>query len=156
MDKTFKTKTAYNFRNTCHKYFNNIDFPILGDFAYGEVIFQTKDANDFYIAVLINNNTFDFITDTLKHNKEFKDKKADPQKILALLADKIENKEYTTDYPICPICKSRQRNFGDNIRTNKIELGVVTWMDFETLSQDDKLSKLHEVIDLSTKLKMIV
>jgi hypothetical protein len=69
------------------------------------------------------------------------------QKILALIADKVE-KEFTTDYPICPICKSRQRSFGDNIRTTKIELGFATWTDFESLSQESKLAKLKEVINL--------
>ena len=148
MDKIGKTQTAYNFRNTCHKCFNDIEFPLLGDFAYGEMIFQTKDAKDFYIAVLIDNKTFDFVTEVLEHNKDLKNKKADPQKILALIADKVDNKEFTTDYPICPICKSRQRSFGDNIRTTKVELGFATWTDFESLSHERKLARLQEVIDL--------
>jgi hypothetical protein len=148
MDKKVKTQTAYNFRNTCDKCFNDIEFPLLGDFAYGEMIFQTKDAKDFYIAILIDNKTFDFITEVLKHNTDFKSKKADPQKILALIADKVDNKEFTTDYPICPICKSRQRSYGDDNRTTKIELGFATWTDFESLSQESKLSKLKEVINL--------
>ena len=146
MDKIAKTRTAYNFRNTCHSCFNDIEFPLLGDFDYGEIIFQTKDAKDFYIAVLIDNKTFDFITEALEHNKEFKNKKADPQQILVLIADKVDNKEFTTDYPICPICKSRQRSFGDNIRTTKIELSFATWTDFESLSQEGKLTRLKEVI----------
>jgi hypothetical protein len=148
MNKIGKTQTAYNFRNTCHKCFNDIEFPLLGDFAYGEIIFQTKDGKGFYIAVLIDNKTFDFIADILENNKDFKSSKADPQKILALIADKVDNKEFTTDYPICPICKSRQSSFGDNIRTNKIELGFATWTDFESLSQESKLIRLQEVINL--------
>jgi hypothetical protein len=31
MYKTAKTRTAYNFRNTCHKCFNDIEFLLLGD-----------------------------------------------------------------------------------------------------------------------------
>jgi hypothetical protein len=148
MDKTCKTQTAYNFRNTCQKCFNDIEFPLLGDFAYGEMIFQTKDAKDFYIAVLIDNKTFDFIVDFLENNKDFKGRRADPQKILTLIADKVDNKEFTTDYPICPICKARQKSFGDNIRTTKIELDFATWTEFESLSQENKLSKLQEVINI--------
>jgi len=148
MDRMVNARTAYNFRNTCHKCFNDIEFPILGDFAYGEMIFQTKDAKDFYIAVLIDNKTFEFITDVLQNNNDFKCKKADPRKILALIADKVDNKEFTTDYPICPICKSRQKSFGDNIRTTKIELGFATWTDFESLSRESKLTRLQEVINL--------
>ncbi len=147
MNKIAKTQTAYNFRNTCHKCFNDIEFPLLGDFAYGEMIFQTKDAKDFYIAVLIDNKTFDFITEVLQRSKDFQNKKADPQKILALIADKVDDKEFTTDFPICPICKARQRSFDDSIRTTQIELGFATWTEFESLSQEGKLSRLQEVIN---------
>ena len=152
MDKIGKTQTVYNFKNTCHKCFNDIEFPLLGDFAYGEMIFQTNDAKDFYIAVLIDNKIFDFITKFLEHNKEFKNKKADPQKILALIADRVENKEFTTDYPICPTCKSILRIFGDNIRTTKIELSFATWTDFESLTLDDKMKRLEEVVTLNSKI----
>ena len=148
MDKIAKTQTAYNFRNTCHKCFNDIEFPLLGDFAYGQIIFQTKDAQDFYIAVLIDNKTFDFIADTLKTNKDFKSQTVNPQKILALIADKVDNKEFTTDFPICAICKSRQRSFGDGNRTTQIELGFATWTEFESLSKENKLSKLQGVIEM--------
>lgn len=148
MDRVVKTRIAYNFKNTCRGCFNDIEFPLLGDFAYGEIIFQTKDAKGFYIAVLINNKTFDFITEVLEHNKDFKNKKADPKKILALVADKVDDKEFSTDYPICPICKSRQISYGDNIQTTKIELGFAKWTGFESLSQEDKLTKLQEVINL--------
>lgn len=149
MDKIGKTQTAYNFRNTCHKCFNDIELPLLGDFAYGEIIFQTKDAKDFYIGVLIDNKTFDFIKEVLQHNKDFQNRKADPHKILALIADK----EFTTDFPICPICKARQRSFDDNIRTTKIELRFATWTEFESLSQESKLSKLQEVINILDNIK---
>jgi hypothetical protein len=147
MNKIAKTQTAYNFRNTCHKCFNDIEFPLLGDFAYGEMIFQTKDAKDFFIAVLIDNNTFDFITEVLQRSKDFQNKKADPQKILALIADKVDDKEFTTDFPICSICRARQRSFDDSIRTTQIELGFATWTEFESLSQEGKLSRLQEVIN---------
>jgi hypothetical protein len=148
MEKTEKIRTAYNFKNTCHQCFNDIEFPILGDFANGEMIFQTKDAKNFFIAVLIDNKTFDFIVDILQHKKEFETKKSDLHKILALIADRADNKEFTTDYPIC---KSKQLNYDDNIRTTKIELSFATWTDFENLSHESKLIKLKEVIDLYTK-----
>lgn len=148
MNKTRKTHTAYNFRNTCNNCFNDIEFPLLGDFAYGEMILQTQDAKDFYVGVLIDNKTLDFITDTLQNNTDFKHKKADPLKILTLIADKTNNKEFTTDYPICPICKSKLRGFDDSIRTSQIELGLATWTDFENLSPENKLRRLQEVINV--------
>lgn len=141
-----KTQTVYNFKNTCYNCFNDIEYPLLGDFSYGELIFQTKDGQDFGIAVLIDNTTFDFINETIKKDKELEHKKVDPQKILALVADKLNDKEITDKYPICPICKKRQREFNDNIRTSKRELNFVTWHDFENLISDDKIKRIKEVI----------
>jgi len=139
-----KTQIVYNFKNTCHSCFNDIEFPLPGDFSYGELIFQTKDGHDFCIAVLIDNATFNFIIETLKYDKELKSKKADPQKILALLADKINGKEFTTDYPICPFCKKRQKHFNDNVRTSKRELHFATWNDFESMTPDNKIEQIKE------------
>lgn len=147
MEKISKTQTVYNFRNTCHNCFNDIEIPLLGDFAYGELIFQTKDAKDFYIAVLINNKTFDFVLEVLKHNKYSQNIKTDPQKILVLIADKVNDKAFTTDFPICPNCKSRLRHFNADNRSSQIELGFVTWTDFERLSQENKLNRLQEVVN---------
>jgi hypothetical protein len=39
------TWMAYNFRNTCHKCYNDIEFPLLGNLSDGEMIFQTKNGN---------------------------------------------------------------------------------------------------------------
>lgn len=141
-----KTQTVYNFKNTCHNCFNDIEYPLLGDFSYGELIFQTKDGQDFAIAILIGNATFDFIIETIKNDEEIKNKKVDPQKILMLLADKLHDKEFTPDYPICPICKKRQRYFSDNIRTTNRELNFVTWLDFESLELNDKKKRIKEAV----------
>ena len=141
-----KTQTVYNFKNTCHNCFNDIEYPLLGDFSYGELIFQTKDGQDFAIAILIGNATFDFIIETIKNDEEIKNKKVDPQKILMLLADKLHDKEFTPDYPICPICKKRQRHFSDNIRTTNRELNFVTWLDFESLELNDKKKRIKEAV----------
>jgi hypothetical protein len=139
-----KTRTVCNFKNTCHNCFNDIEYPLLGDFSYGELIFQTKDGQDFGIAVLFDNATFDFVIETLKNDKEMENNKVEPKNILALLADKLHDKEFTPDYPICSICKKRQRHFNDNIRTTKRELHFVTWLDFESLELNDKKKRIKE------------
>jgi len=53
---------------------------VLDDFSYGELIFQTIDGQDFCIALLIDNPSFEFIEEVLKNDKELKHKKVDPQK----------------------------------------------------------------------------
>ena len=140
-----KTKKLYNFKNTCDNCFNDIEFPILGDFAEGEIMFQTKDGEDFYVAVLLGNRTLNFITNTLKQDKQLSNEEVNPQKILAFVADKPNNKELTADYPICPICKARQERYSDNIKTNKIEVKYASWFDFEKLSQENKIARIKKV-----------
>ena len=151
MDKTSKTRTVYNFLNTCYKCFNDIEYPLLGDFSYGELIFQTADGKDFFLVELIDNKTFDFVCEFLKNKVGQKISKADPQKVLALLADKVNEKEFAIDYPICPICKRRQNHFNDNNRTTQRQIGFATWTDFESLTQENKTDRLEEIIYLYSK-----
>jgi hypothetical protein len=148
MDKIGKTRTVYNFLNTCYKCFNDIEYPLLGDFSYGELIFQTTDGQDFFYVMLIDNKTFDFICSFLNSKIGQKNSKADPQKVLALIADKVEGKEFTIDYPICPNCKHRQQHFNDNTRTTQRQIGFATWIDFESLTEDNKVKRLEDIISL--------
>ena len=146
MDKIKNLRPVYNFRNTCQNCCNDIQFPLLGNFSEGEIIFQTKDGKDFYIAVLIGNKTLDFVKNFLKQNKELLDKETESQKVLALLADKINNKEFTTYYPICPICKAQLRMYGDILRTNKIEIGYAAWTEFESLPESEKIERIKKAV----------
>lgn len=142
-----KTRTIYNFRNICYRCFNDIDIPLLSDFAYGEILCQTKDGQEFYIAELLDNPTFDFVSSVLTQQKEIKSKLLDSQKILVLLADKPNGKDFTKDYPICPICKNRQKHFTDSKRTTERKVGFVTWTHFESLTQDNKLKQVEDAIN---------
>jgi len=146
MSTVDKTRTIYNFRSFCFSCFNRIDIPLLGDFAYGEILCQTKDGQDFYIAGLLDNPTFDFITSNLTQLSNLTSNKIDPQKVLVLLADKPSGKDFTTDYPICPLCKKRKRYFNDNTRTSERQVGFVTWTNFESLTQDNKFEQFKETV----------
>jgi hypothetical protein len=137
-----KTRTVCFFKNTCHHCHNDIEYPLLGDFSYGEVIFQTIDAQHFALAVLIDNKTFAFIRDSLK---TLKDKKADPQHILARVADPLSGFEFT-NHILCPICRHKQRNFIDNFRKRLVEIPVGTWHAFESLSEENRFQLVSEII----------
>jgi len=152
MDKTSKKRTVYNFLNTCYKCFSDIEYPLLGDFSYGELIFQTADGQDFFLVELIDNKTFDLICNFLKNKVGQKISKADPQKILALLADKIDDKEFAINYPICPNCKRRQNHFNDNNRTTQRQIGFASWTDFESLTEDEKIKTLDDVVIANSKI----
>ena len=137
-----KNRFVYYYKNECPHCFNNIEYPLLGDFIYGELIFQTTDAQQFALAVLIDNVTFKFICDFLK---TFKNKNADPQEILARVADPLNDMEFITDI-ICPICRHKQRNYIDNFRKRLQEIPLVTWDNFENISEEDKLELISEII----------
>jgi hypothetical protein len=151
MDTASKKITVYNFLNTCYKCFRRIEYPLLGDFSYGQLLFQTKDGQDYFFVELIDNMTFKFICDFLSSKTGVKIGKANPQKILALLADKVNGKEFTTDYPICPKCKRKQIWYNDNNRTSKRQIGFASWVDFENLSTEAKENKLEHIITSNSK-----
>ena len=141
------TKTIYNFKNTCKKCCNDIEFPLLGDFSYGEIILQTKDGRDFYIAELIDNEVFKFIVEYLQKDQQLLPKKADPQKVLTLVADKQDGKFFSMEYHICPICKSKQNHYSDNSRTNTIELAFATWNEFQQLTDKEKVEQIRKAVN---------
>ena len=141
MQEASKIQTIYKFKNTCYRCFRVSEIPFLSDFCYGELLWQTKDGRDFCIAILFDNPTFDLIIETLKSDIDLQKKKINPQKILALVADKPNGKDYTADYPMCPFCKRKQRHFKDNTRTVIMEVPFATWSDFERLGKDDKVGQ---------------
>ena len=146
MRRAERTRIVFNFKNTCQSCFNDIEFPLLGDFSYGETIFQTTDGQDFYIAILIDNASLDFVSTILKTDSELKQRKIDPQRILAILADKVDGKEFTIHYPICPICKHEIKHYSDDSKTGEKELPFASWNDFEKLTNDQKISLIKEAV----------
>ncbi len=69
MQNPSKTITVFNFKNTCFRCFRRIEYPLLGDFLYGDLLFQTSDGQDFYYVQLLDNKTFKFICEFLDANK---------------------------------------------------------------------------------------
>jgi|GEM_PF-6124806 len=86
----------------------------------------------------------------LKVDRELVVRKADPQKVLMLVVDKPTRKELSIDYPICPICKSKQNHYSDNIRTNTLELDFVTWNSFQGLSENEKVEQIRKAVQILT------
>ena len=136
-------REVYFFKNTCYRCFNDFVYPSLGDFSYGELIFQTSDGQNFVIATLINNKSFDIIRDTLK---DIDNKKCDPQNVLAKLADPINGQEFTNE-TLCPICGHKQRLFSDDIKTTTKELAFATWENFESLSRENQVILITEIVN---------
>jgi hypothetical protein len=97
---------------------------LLGDFSYGEHIYQTIDGQDFFIAELLNNEVVDQTEQVLK-GKKYK-----LEDILTQLADK-PNDIPLTSKPICPKCRRKLwLTPVDNVKTSERDLGFVTWTKF--------------------------
>ena len=92
MDK----RTVVFFKNTCGRCFNDIEIPLLGDFAYGEFIFQTTDGQDFLIAQFIDNRAVEDVRQILGGNS------FDLYTIMTQLADKKDNKSFRQSLLISP------------------------------------------------------
>jgi hypothetical protein len=82
----------------------------------------------------------------LQGDKEPLQKKADAQKVLTRVADKPNGKEFSADFPICPICKNKQNHYSDNVRTSTRELLFVTWNDFQKLTESDKVEQIRKTV----------
>lgn len=125
MEKESQSKRrTYFWKGFCYKCFRSIEFPLLGDFAYGEDIFQTIDGQNFYIAVLSENEVVDEIRNILKEEKY------DVREILIQLADKPHNSSFTKEN-ICPKCRRKLWiTPTDNKKASERDLPFVTWNSF--------------------------
>ena len=143
LDSSIKQRNIYYFQNTCNNCYNNIEIPLLGDFSYGELIFQTLDGKDFLIADLIDNKTFSKIE---KITNESRNNQIGSQKILTKLADPFKGKAYSETFPICPICRKELRRYNDNKKTTRHIINYVSWSEFENLSIEKQNKRIEELI----------
>lgn len=135
-------RTVVFFKNTCGRCFNDIEIPLLGDFAYGEFIFQTTDGQDFFLGQFIDNDAVKDVQEILNG------KLYDLYTIMTRLADKKDNKTFSTAYPICPNCTKTITCYSDNNRTIERQIEPATWTDFQ---RKDKNEKLKIVLSLFNK-----
>jgi hypothetical protein len=149
MDINIKTRIVYFFKNTCRNCYNDIEFPLLGNFADNEFVLQTVDGKDFYIGLLFDNKAFDFIDNFLRGNAIDETAKGIyTRKILRSLADQVDNKKFSKDYPICPICRHKQNYYSDDNRSYLKELNYATWNDFESLTYEEKVKRIQQIITI--------
>ena len=125
-------RTTYFWKGFCYRCFRTIEYPLLGDFSYGEHIYQTIDGQDFFIATLLDNEVVEQMKEVLK-GKEYK-----YGDILTQLADK-PNGIPLTSKPRCPKCRRKLWITPvDNVKTSERDLGFVTWTEFLTKHKDER------------------
>jgi hypothetical protein len=141
-------RTVCFFKGFCYRCISRIEFPLLGDFAYGEDIFQTIDGKKFYIAELLKNKV---VLDEIK--AVLKDEKYDLRKIEILVADQPGGNPFSTDI-LCPKCaRSLWVMPLDNVKTSERSLNNVTWTSYLSKTKEEREQIIKEAY-VKTKTKL--
>ncbi|MFN6114851.1 MAG: hypothetical protein ACK46C_03125 [Flavobacteriales bacterium] len=136
-----------HFRNTCSHCCNDVEIPILSDFAYGEILFQSADARSFAIVDLINNSVFDEVLQALEKRAISESVRAEiAQPMLCDLSDEINGQPYSTIYPRCPLCGQKMSFWSDEHRVGMRHLPAPQWSGFTENSPERRMVILDSLI----------
>jgi len=140
------------FENFCPNCCRNVGIPLLGDFAYGEFLYQTEDGAQFTYLNTFDEEGWDRIEEIFKVNAHISldknNKKIDIfQNVVKKCADKFEGKSYSTEFPLCPECGNKINSYSDEIMMFDKELKKASWSEFMSLSPDDQVAKVLNQIE---------
>jgi hypothetical protein len=140
-------RDVMHFQNTCSNCCNDVVLPILGDFAFGEILFQSTDARAFAIVDLIGNKVFDEVCQALDRQSIIGDVRADiAQPILCDLSDEFNGLRYSMDYPRCPLCGHKLSSWSDEHRVGMCHLPFPQWTAFMKNSPECRMEILDRLI----------
>jgi hypothetical protein len=131
------------FRNTCPSCRNDVGVPLLGDAAYGTLVFQTVDGKEFAFAEVIAEQAWDEIAQLCQAEFGFDSRQVTPslatfQHVATRCADPLHGKRYTTHFPLCPECGERLRLFGDADPMHNGRIPFAGWRGFMSLAPEQK------------------
>ena len=138
-----ESRSVRFFTNTCRNCCNDIPIPLLGDFSYGEFLFQTEDGAEFGYAAAILEPAWEAVSEIVTHALGIDLKKVSPaidryHAVMRRCADPIGGKRFTDDFPICPICLKPMRNYGDSRVSHDATIPSVSYSRFMELSSDER------------------
>ena len=127
------------FVNTCPSCINDVAIPLLGDFAYGTLVFQTDDGKRFAFAEVIAEEAWDTVARICESEFGLDPKRLSPeltifQHVAIRCADTLGGKNYTTHFPLCPLCGARISSYGDNVTAHDGRIPFATWHNFMALT----------------------
>ena len=139
------------FRNTCPHCNNDVGIPLLGDFAYGEFIYQTDDGRSYAYVSAIDHPAW------VRMNAIFKgaagmslDQNNDDiriyQIVLIRCADLHEGRRYSTNFPLCSMCGGKIKCYSDDVIMFDAEVQDATWNEFLSTSDADQYRKVLALI----------
>lgn len=131
------------FKAFCWRCFRNVHVPLVSDFSYGELLFQTQNGKLFAHVSLIDNPFFEAILTEIEQSGETK---SDPQEVLARLADPIENQSLQAGPYRCPRCNRRLLSVNDNRHDSFGFVPEATWAAFNRLSVQEQKGAIQQAI----------
>jgi|SRR5580698_9311246 hypothetical protein len=131
------------FTNTCSTCMNDVAIPLLGDFAYGELIFQTIDGKQFALAEVILDEAWSLISKIAAAECGFDKNGVTPalsvfQRVAMHCADPLGGKRFATRFPLCPLCASPISHYRDDRISHDAVIPRVTWRHFLGLSAQEQ------------------
>ena len=138
------------FTNTCTTCANNVGVPLLSDFAYGEMIFQTDNGKDFAYAEVIAEDAWSIIAGICENEFGLGRKKPSPKLqvfhcVAIRCADPLDGRPYTTHFPLCPRCGAKLTSYGDNQIHHDGHVPRATWQRFMSLSPEARKSLVRKL-----------
>lgn len=145
------SRTVRFFKNTCPSCLSDVGIPLLGDFAYGEFIYQTADGLNFAYVSAITEPAWERVKSILRKHCGMKLDKNNTdiriyQNILIRCADTLNERPFTTDFPLCPKCGSKITSYSDNTILFDKHIEDATWQTFMQLPQDKQVAAVIELL----------
>jgi hypothetical protein len=139
------------FRNTCPTCFNDVGIPLLGNFAYGEFVYQTDDGKNYAYVSSFTEQAWERIAAVLREHAGMKLDKNDGditlyQHIMIRCADPINGRQFTTTFPLCPKCGGKITSYGDNTTMFDKHVDDATWKAFMQYKPEQQVARVMEIL----------
>ena len=139
------------FRNACRTCHNDVGVPLLGMFAYGEFVYQTDDGRTYAYVAALTNPAWERVAAILRLAAGMSLEKNDGdidvyQRILIRCADRNAERQYSTEFPLCPKCAAKITSYGDDVVMFDQYLDDVTWERFMALSPQAQVDEVLAIL----------
>lgn len=140
------------FKNTCPHCHQTAGIPLLGDLVYGEFLYQTEDGDSYAWVSAIGHPAWEKIAEIFEDTAGLTLDRNDEDlriyhNVMLLTADRYEDQNYTTEFPLCSACGAKIEHYNDREVLCEQDVGDITWNDFLSLTKADQQTKILSLIE---------
>jgi hypothetical protein len=148
-EQTSPTQEVWFFAANCKHCRRTFAVPHLGDFSYGCFVFHGENGRVFGFLLALTCSAWEDIQSRLLKisglQKIGRDNSDRLQEVIANCADKIDGQSLWL-HPACPFCQSQSLEYyPDNKPVEKRSIPIVTFTEYESLSEAAKMKRLKEL-----------